>query len=128
MASRSAYDHCSDKSEQSQKDREKSDQEDRDFLAEFTEARIYELEREGLAREHDTGPVHPDEIAEMMAALGASDAPADGAAPDPAPQEAEWLADFRALARKHQPFSTVQMVQILRVLNAVEDVALEACR
>jgi hypothetical protein len=125
MSSRSTTTHYGDKSEESQVDLNKND-DDLDFLAEFTEARLCELEREGLAREHDTGPVPPDEIAEMMAALDAYDPPADSAAPDPAPLDAEWLADFKALARKHRPFSTTQMVQILRALNAVDDPTLEA--
>jgi hypothetical protein len=62
--------------------------------------------------------------AEVMAALDASDS--DFLAPVSNPQDAEWLADFKALARKHRPFSTTQMFEILRALNAVDDSAVEA--
>jgi hypothetical protein len=125
MSSPSTKTHYSNKSEEAQAYLNKND-DDLDFLAEFTEARICELEREGLAREHDTGPMPPDEIAEMMAALDAYDPPDDVVAPNSVPQDAEWLADFRALARKHRPFSTTQMVEILRALNAADDPVVEA--
>jgi hypothetical protein len=125
MSSRSTKTHYSNKSEEAQAYLNKND-DDLDFLAEFTEADICELERQGLAREHDTGPMPPDEIAEMMAALGPSDPSTDGVAPTPARQPDEWLADFKALARKHRPFSMVQMVEILRALNAVDDPAVDA--
>jgi hypothetical protein len=125
MSSRSTKTHYSKKSEEAQADLNKND-DDLDFLAEFTEARICELEREGLAREHDTGPMPPDEIAEMMAALDGYDPPPDGAAPVPVPQDAEWLADFKALARKHRPFSTAQVVEIVRALHRANDPAVDA--
>jgi hypothetical protein len=118
MSSPSGHDHYSDKSEQSQEDREKRDQEDCDFFAEFTEEKIHELQRTAYARSLE--PMSEAEIAEMMASLDASDAPADGAAPDPAPQEADWLADFRELAQKHGPFSASQILQIVRELDSVD--------
>jgi hypothetical protein len=122
MASRSAQDHYSDKCEQSQDDHERTDQEERDFLAEFTLEKIHELERS--AYEQSSEPWSAAEIAELMAALGPSDS--DVVAPASIPQDAEWLVDFKALARKHRPFSTTQMVQILRALNAVDDPAADA--
>jgi hypothetical protein len=66
--------------------------------------------------------------AEIMAALDACDPPADVVASDPAPPEAQWLADFKAVARKHRPFSTAQIVKIFYMLNAVDDPAVEAGR
>jgi hypothetical protein len=83
-----------------------------------------EVETDDDLLDLDLGPdAEAESDADLIKALDS-----DFVAPTPAPQDAEWLADFKALARKHRPFSTVQMVQILRVLNAVEDVALEACR
>jgi hypothetical protein len=46
--------------------------------------------------------------------------------PDPAPQDAEWLADFKALGRKHRPFSSDQVVEIVRVLFRANEPADEA--
>jgi hypothetical protein len=126
MSSRSAERHYSDKNEQSQEDREKRDQEDRDFFAELTEEKIDELERTAHARSLE--PFSQDEIARMMAALDDLDPPDDDGAPDPAPQEAAWLAEFKALARKHRPFSTVQVVEIVRVLFRANDPSAEAGR
>ena len=86
----------------------------------------------------DPGPTAEVESdADLMKALdsdfvAASTAPrcaapcAGPATPTPAPLDADWLADFKAVARKHRPFSTTQMVQILRALNAVDDPTLEA--
>ncbi len=64
--------------------------------------------------------------AAIMAALDPSEP--DVVAPDSVPQDTEWLADFKALARKHGPFSTSQVVEILRALNAEDDPAVEAGR
>jgi hypothetical protein len=64
--------------------------------------------------------------AEMMAVLGPSDP--DVVAPVSVGQDAEWLADFKALAGKHRPFSTTQMVAILRALNAADEPAVEVSR
>lgn len=124
MSSRSDKDYYSDKSEQSQEDRDKSEQEDRDFLAEFTEEKIDELQRAAHARSLE--PLSEAEIAEMMAALDPSDPPDGVAAPDTVPQEAAWLADFRTLARKHRPFSTAQVVEIVRALHRANDSSIEA--
>lgn len=77
----------------------------------------------------DMTPAHEAESdAEIMAALDADDAPADSAVPAPAPQDAEWLADFKALALKHRPFSSDQVVEIVRVLYRANDLAVEAER
>jgi len=122
MSSRSTRSNYINKNEESQGDCE-LDEDDREFLAEFTPEKMHELERTYAP---SLEPCSAAEIAEMMAALGPSDPPTDGVAPSPAPQPDEWLADFRALARKHRPFSTNQMVEILRALNAVEDPAVEA--
>ena len=124
MLSRSAEGHYSEKCEESQADREKREKEDRDFLAEFSEEKIDELQRAAYARSLE--PLSEAEIAEMMVALDADDPPADGAVPVPAPQDAEWLADFKALARKHRPFSSDQVVEIVRVLYRANELAVEA--
>jgi hypothetical protein len=63
--------------------------------------------------------------ADIMAALDAAD---DIAAPDPVVPVADWLTDLRELARKHGPFSAVQILQIVRELDAVDDLAVEASR
>jgi hypothetical protein len=124
MSSRSAEGHYSEKCEESQADREKREQEDLDFFAEFTEEKINELQRAAYARSLE--PLSEAEIAEMMAALDAGDPPADGAMHVPAPQDAEWLADFKALARKHRPFSPAQVVEIVRTLHRANDPTIEA--
>jgi hypothetical protein len=71
----------------------------------------------------DRGPTAEAESdADLMKALDSE----DFVASTPAPQEAEWLADFKALARKHGPFSTSQVMEIFRALNAGDDPAAEA--
>jgi hypothetical protein len=78
-----------------------------------------------LLTELDLAPdAEAESDADIMAALLPSEP--DVVAPDPAPQDAEWLADFKALTLKHRPFSTTQMVEILRALNAEDDAAVEA--
>jgi hypothetical protein len=124
MSSRSTQSNYNIEKEESQDDREKLDEEDRAFLADFTPEKMHELERTAYARSLE--PCSAAEVAEMMAALGPSDPPTDSVAPAPAPYNDEWLTDFRTLARKHRPFSTTQMVKILRALNAVDDPAVEA--
>jgi hypothetical protein len=53
--------------------------------------------------------------AEIIAALGPSDP--DVVPPVSVAQDATWLADFKALARKHRPFSTTQSARArMRVL------------
>jgi hypothetical protein len=116
MSSRSAEGHYSDKSEQSQEDREKSDQEDKDFFAELTEEKIHELQRTAYARSLE--PLSEDEIAEMMAALDDSIGPDEVVAPASVAPVADWLTDLRELARKHGPFSAAQIQQIVRELDA----------
>lgn len=116
MSSRSAKDYYSDKSEQSQEDREKSDQQERDFLAEFSEEKIDELQRAAYARRLE--PLGDDEIAEMMADLDDSIGPDEVVAPDPVAPIADWLTDLRELAREHGPFSAAQILQIVRELDA----------
>jgi hypothetical protein len=56
--------------------------------------------------------------AEIMAALDSYD---DLVAPDPVAPVADWLTDLRELARKHGPFSAVQILQMVRELDPVDE-------
>jgi hypothetical protein len=120
MASRSAQDHYSDKSEQSQDDRELAD-------VPLAGATTAVTDDDDLLTDLDLTPAHEAvSDAEIMAALDAipNDGPDDPPiAPEPA--TAGWLTDIRELARKHGPFAPWQIVQIICALNAGGDPAVE---
>lgn len=117
MASRSAQDHYSDKSEQSQDDRGGAD-------VPLAKATTVVTDDDDWLADLETAPAHEVESdAEVMAALEAYDPRDDVAAPDPVAPVADWLADVRELARKHGPFAPWQIVEIIRTLNAPADEA-----
>jgi hypothetical protein len=67
-------------------------------------------------------PIVEEPTEAMMAALDAvpNDGPDDPIVPAPL---ADWLVEVRALAQKHGPFATWQVVQIIRELGKVIDPA-----
>jgi hypothetical protein len=118
MASRSAQDHYSDKSEQSQDDRDAAD-------VPLAEATPVVTDDDDWLTDLDMTP-REESDAEIMAALDAipNDGPDDPPiAPEPA--MADWLTDVQELARKHGPFAPWQIVKIICALNAVDDTAVE---
>jgi hypothetical protein len=117
MASRSAQDHYSDKSEQSQDDRDAAD-------VPLAEATTVVTEADDWLTDLDLTPAAEAESdEEIMAALDSDDPRDDVAAPDPIAPVADWLADVRELARKHGPFAPWQIVQIICALSAPTDEA-----
>jgi hypothetical protein len=130
MASRSAQDHYSDKSEQLQDDRDPADvplaeattvvTDHDDLLTDLDMSPREESDAEIMAAldpsDLDMTPAHEAvSVAEIMAALDAAD---DVASPDPVAPVADWLTDLRELAQKHGPFSAAQILQIVRELDA----------
>jgi hypothetical protein len=146
MSSRSAEGYYSDKSEQSQDDREKIDQNEVERTAyarslepltlDVTDIPPIDLLAASPETENDddllseldmTPHAEAESDADIMAALDASDPSDDYALDDPTPITpiATWLTDVQELARKHGPFAPWQIVKIICALNAVDDTAVE---
>jgi hypothetical protein len=117
MASRSAQDHYSDKSEQSQDDRDAADVP----LAEATT--VATVDDDWLSDLDMTPAIEAESDAEIMAALDDIDPSEFVAASAPAVPVADWLTDVRELARKHGPFSAAQILQMVRELDTPGDEA-----
>ena len=110
MTSRSAQEHYSDKSEESQDDRDVADDRPADVIV------ADPVDDDWLTDLDMTPHAEAESDAEIMAALDAID-PDDVTTPDPIAPVDGWLTDLRELARKHGPFSAAQILQIVRELD-----------
>ena len=116
MASRSAQDHYSDKSEQSQDDRDAAG-------VPLAEATTVVTDDDDWLSDLDMTPALEEASNEEI--MRALDSPDDDTPHHPLPVTpvADWLTDVRELARKHGPFSAAQILQMVRELDTPGDEA-----